>query len=147
MRVKRFGFSVLFLVALAAAVLAQDKTTGAIKGKVRVEKGSPSGVAVILMQGDQEVSRTATDKRGDFQLSRVVPGTYSVTYNAVDASGNHATQVTRTVVVQDTIAPVITQALPASFPGGAVALMTHPAALARLPRASWRRTGGHRTRR
>ncbi|MDJ0765843.1 MAG: DUF5011 domain-containing protein [Myxococcota bacterium] len=31
-----------------------------------------------------------------------VPGTYVVTYNAVDACGNAATQVTRTVIVQDT---------------------------------------------
>ena len=35
-------------------------------------------------------------------------GTYTVTYNVSDSSGNRATQVTRTVVVRDTIAPVIT---------------------------------------
>ena len=70
----------LLLALLSIPCLAQDKTTGAIKGKVRVEKGSPSGVAVILMQGDREVSRTATDKRGDFQLSRIAPGTYSVKF-------------------------------------------------------------------
>ena len=34
-------------------------------------------------------------------------GTYVVTYDATDASGNAATQVTRTVIVQDTIPPVI----------------------------------------
>lgn len=39
------------------------------------------------------------------------------------------------------VAPVITQALPASLPGGAGALTTHPAALARMPRVPWRRTG------
>src|ERR1043166_5724953 len=36
------------------------------------------------------------------------PGTYTVTYNANDAAGNAATPVTRTVIVQDTIAPTIT---------------------------------------
>ena len=36
------------------------------------------------------------------------PGTYTVTYNANDAAGNAATSVTRTVIVQDTIAPTIT---------------------------------------
>ncbi len=36
-----------------------------------------------------------------------VPGTYSVTYDATDASGNAAATVTRTVTVEDTTAPVI----------------------------------------
>src|SRR5258707_1752242 len=42
------------------------------------------------------------------------PGTYHVTYNAVDASGNHADQVTRTVTVSDTTKPVITLTGPAT---------------------------------
>jgi uncharacterized repeat protein (TIGR01451 family) len=37
-----------------------------------------------------------------------VVGTYTITYNATDGSGNAATPVTRTVIVQDTIAPTIT---------------------------------------
>jgi hypothetical protein len=36
-----------------------------------------------------------------------VPGTYVLTYSKVDATGNVATQVTRTVIVQDTAKPVI----------------------------------------
>ncbi|PYS84060.1 MAG: hypothetical protein DMF70_05865 [Acidobacteria bacterium] len=67
------------LLLLSFACLAQDKTTGAIKGKVRVEKGSPADVAVILRQGEREVTRTATDKKGDFVLARVAPGVYGVT--------------------------------------------------------------------
>ena len=35
-------------------------------------------------------------------------GTYTLTFNATDAAGNAAAPVTRTVVVRDTIAPVIT---------------------------------------
>ncbi len=67
------------LLLLSFACLAQDKSTGAIKGKVRVEKGSPAGVAVILRQGEREVTRTATDKKGDFVIARVAPGVYGVT--------------------------------------------------------------------
>jgi carboxypeptidase family protein len=67
-----------FLLLLSFACLAQDKT-GAIKGKVRVEKGSPADVAVILRQGEREVTRTATDKKGDFVIARVAPGVYGVT--------------------------------------------------------------------
>lgn len=66
------------VVALASFVSAQDKTTGVIKGKVRVERGSPAGVAVILLQGDNEITRVQSDKKGDFVISRVTPGTYSV---------------------------------------------------------------------
>jgi hypothetical protein len=72
--------TVVCLMFLSLVCVAQNKTTGTIKGKVRVEKGSPAGVAVILMQSEREVARTTTDKRGDFVLSRVVPGTYSVKF-------------------------------------------------------------------
>ncbi len=34
-------------------------------------------------------------------------GTYEVTYDATDVAGNHATQVTRSVLVQDTVPPAI----------------------------------------
>jgi hypothetical protein len=68
------------LLTLAFACVAQDKQTGSIKGKVRVEKGSPVGVAVILRQGDREVTRVSTDRKGDFVISRVTPGTYSLTF-------------------------------------------------------------------
>ncbi len=71
--------AVAVLSILSLACLAQDKATGAIKGKVRVEKGSPADVAVILRQGEREVTRTATDKKGDFVLARVAPGVYGVT--------------------------------------------------------------------
>jgi large repetitive protein len=41
-------------------------------------------------------------------VNPAVPGTYTVTYNASDASSNAAVEVTRTVNVTDTTAPVIT---------------------------------------
>jgi hypothetical protein len=59
--------------------LAQDKT-GAIKGKVRVEQGSPGGVAVILLDGEREVTRAATDKKGEFTIAHIVPGVYGVKF-------------------------------------------------------------------
>ena len=37
-----------------------------------------------------------------------VPGSYVVTYTATDAAGNAAVEVTRTVIVEDTLLPVIT---------------------------------------
>lgn len=73
--------SVTVLVLLVAvASFAQDKSTATIKGKVKVEQGSPSGVSVILLQGDREVTRVATDRKGEFTLAHVSPGLYSVTF-------------------------------------------------------------------
>ena len=52
---------------------------------------------------------------GGDTVDTATPGTYVVTYDAVDASGNAATQVTRTVEVVDTTAPVITLDGPGSI--------------------------------
>ena len=68
------------LFFLSVACLAQDKSTGGLKGKVQVEQGSASGVAVILLQGEREVTRASTDKKGDFAISRITPGVYSVKF-------------------------------------------------------------------
>ena len=68
------------LLLLSVTCLAQDKTSASIKGKVRVEQGSPGGVAVILLQGEREVTRAATDKRGEFTIAHVTPGLYTVTF-------------------------------------------------------------------
>ncbi len=74
MRLMKTTFATLLLLVLSVACLAQDKTTGSIRGKVRVEQGSPSGVAVILLAGDREVTRAATDKKGEFTIAHVAPG-------------------------------------------------------------------------
>jgi len=70
---------ILFVISLAC--LAQDKTTGAIKGKVSVEKGSPSGVEVIVRQGEREVTRATTDKKGEFIIARLPSGVYAVSFH------------------------------------------------------------------
>ena len=80
MSLVRLSFLICLLLLLSIACFAQDKSTATIKGKVRVEKGSAAGVAVVLLQGEREIARTTTDKRGDFVLSRVAPGTYSVKF-------------------------------------------------------------------
>jgi hypothetical protein len=69
----------VMLLLTAATASAQDKSTGGIKGKVRVETGSPSGVSVVVRQGDHEVARTTTDRNGDFVIQRLEPGSYGLT--------------------------------------------------------------------
>jgi hypothetical protein len=71
---------VVALGFLFAVVVAQDRSTGAIKGKVRVETGSPAGVSVIVRQGDRELTRVKTDRNGDFTVPGLAPGIYGLTF-------------------------------------------------------------------
>jgi len=72
---------VLAITLLAASVsFGQDKSLGSIKGKVRVETGTPSGVAVVVRRGETEVTRVTTGKNGDFVVSRLTPGKYGLTF-------------------------------------------------------------------
>lgn len=72
---------VLAIVLLATSVAAgQDKAFGTIKGKVRVETGTPGGVTVVVRRGETEVTRVTTEKNGDFVVSRLTPGKYGLTF-------------------------------------------------------------------
>ena len=88
MRFKKI-LPLLALVLVAAGVsVAQnkDKSLGAIKGKVRVETGTPGGVMVVVRRGETEVTRSTTDKGGDFLVSRLTPGIYGLTFRKTGLS-------------------------------------------------------------
>lgn len=76
---RSFLIALGMVLLLGAQVVAQDKSTGGFKGKVRVEVGSPAGVTVVVRQGDREIRRALTDKNGEFVVSRLQPGFYGVT--------------------------------------------------------------------
>jgi hypothetical protein len=75
-------FSMLLLLLLATNGFAQkNATTGGIKGKVRAESGaSVAGVDVIARQGEREVTRVASNNKGDFMLAGLAPGRYGLTF-------------------------------------------------------------------
>jgi hypothetical protein len=79
MKFNRSLILLLVVVLLAGNVFAQDRSTGSVKGKVSVETGTPAGVAIVVRQGDREVARGLTDKKGEFLVSRLSPGRYGVT--------------------------------------------------------------------
>ena len=81
MRFKKL-LSVLALTLLVVSVAhgQNNKSNGEIKGKVRVEVGTPADVSVIVREGEREVRRVATDKNGDFLVSRLTPGKYGLTF-------------------------------------------------------------------
>src|SRR6266403_2147192 len=72
---------ILLCILMIAALqgIAQEKSTGGFKGKVRVEVGTPAGVTVVVRQGEREVGRVVTDKGGEFAVNRLKPGLYGVT--------------------------------------------------------------------
>jgi hypothetical protein len=80
--------AIIFIAAGVANISAavQDKTLGAIKGKVRVETGTPGGVTVVVRRGEKEVTRSTTDKNGEFLVSRLTPGIYGLTFRKTGLS-------------------------------------------------------------
>jgi hypothetical protein len=79
-------FAVAIVLTAAAVMFAQDKSLGAIKGKVRVETGTPAGVTVIVRRGSTEVAHVSTDKNGEFLVSRLSPGVYGLTFRKAGLS-------------------------------------------------------------
>jgi hypothetical protein len=69
------------LMAAASASFAQDRATGGIKGKVRLEsKKEAAGVTVTVRQGERELAHAVTDSKGAFAVSNLAPGVYGLTF-------------------------------------------------------------------
>src|SRR5215216_6807316 len=80
MRFNKTLFVLAIILFTAGVSTGQDKTLGTIKGKVRVETGTPAGVSVVVRRGETEVTRVTTGKNGDFVVSRLTPGKYGLTF-------------------------------------------------------------------
>lgn len=79
MKVNSSILALLVATLLASNIFAQDKTTGGVKGKVRVETGTPAGVSVVVRQGEAEVAHGLTARNGEFELRGLKPGRYGIT--------------------------------------------------------------------
>ena len=80
MRFKKTLLVPAAILLSASFSFGQDKTLGTIKGKVRVETGTPDQVTVVVRRGQSEVTRATTNKSGDFVVSRLTPGVYGLTF-------------------------------------------------------------------
>ena len=80
MRFKKTLFVLAIMLVTAGIAVGQDKSLGAIKGKVRVETGTPGDVTVVVRRGETEVTRSTTNKNGEFLVSRLAPGVYGLTF-------------------------------------------------------------------
>jgi hypothetical protein len=87
-RFNKTAFAVLLSLLIAGVALGQDKdkSLGSIKGKVRVETGTPAGVTVVVRRGETEVTRVQTEKGGDFKVGRLNPGIYGLTFRKAGLS-------------------------------------------------------------
>lgn len=83
---KSIPLVLLIILAAAAAAVAQDRSTGGIKGKAKVVSGSPAGISVVVKQGEREAARTETDSKGAFVVSGLAPGTYSIILSKIGFS-------------------------------------------------------------
>lgn len=86
MKARTLMLASLAVFALAIVSGAQDRSTGGIKGKVKVETGTPAGVAVVVRRGEREVTRVATDKSGSFAIQKLQPGLYGLTFRKAGLS-------------------------------------------------------------
>ncbi|HEX8774279.1 MAG TPA: carboxypeptidase-like regulatory domain-containing protein [Pyrinomonadaceae bacterium] len=76
------AFLLAMLLAASAAAAQGSPTTGSIKGKVREGKrNSPAeSVEVIARQGEREVARVTTNRKGEFLIAGLRPGSYGLTF-------------------------------------------------------------------
>jgi hypothetical protein len=81
-RFNKTAFALLLMLLMTGVAPGQnkDKSLGGIKGKVRVETGTPAGVTVVVRRGETEVTRVETSKGGDFTVPRLTPGIYGLTF-------------------------------------------------------------------
>jgi hypothetical protein len=71
----------LLTASVAAAQKKAQQTTGGVRGKVRVDGGaSPGGVRVSLRRGEEVVAQAETDRKGEFEIGGVAPGTYALLF-------------------------------------------------------------------
>lgn len=80
MRFRKSPLVLAVVLLVTGVATGQNKTLGTIKGKVRVETGTPGGVTVVVRRGEAEVTRVTTEKNGDFVVSRLTPGKYGLTF-------------------------------------------------------------------
>lgn len=81
MSLRKYIGVALATILVVSVVQAQDRSTSGLKGKVRVENGSSSGITVTIRQDDREVARTTTDSKGSFLINGIPPGIYNVVFS------------------------------------------------------------------
>ena len=90
--------TVVTAIALNASIFAQNQTTGAIGGKVADPQGAviPNASVTITNLGTNKVTTVTTSEDGEYRVTNLEPGTYSVEAT----SGNFAPAKAERVIVE-----------------------------------------------
>lgn len=105
-------FLLLTLVLFSFSTSAQDKTTGGVKGKIRLTNGNAiSGVLIEAQQNEKEIARGRTDKNGDFTIVGLKPGVYDFLFtkdglaqgnlNRIEVKAGEMLKLTKLVMAVD----------------------------------------------
>jgi hypothetical protein len=78
---KNFGFAFFAILLFSFFALCQNKTTGGVRGKVRMPDGDAiAGVMVQAQQNDKQIATARTDAKGDFTIVNLPPGVYDFVF-------------------------------------------------------------------
>ena len=90
--------AVITAIALNASIFAQNQTTGAIGGKVVDPQGAivPTATVTVTNLGTNKVTTVTTSGDGEYRVTNLEPGTYSVEAT----SGNFAPAKAERVIVE-----------------------------------------------
>ena len=81
MRITKAFLTALLLAAVCSAQGGAGRANGGVKGKVKVDSGhTAGGVSVTAGRGEEVVARAETDPKGQFELSNLAPGVYTLTF-------------------------------------------------------------------
>jgi hypothetical protein len=116
MREKSIGALLLIILLAAVGASAQDRSTGSIKGKVRVRgQGTAAGVTVTVLQGEREIAQAVTDSKGEFLIKGLAPGSYGMTFRkpglSVGSLGDVQVKAGKTKQLSDSVSLTVNEAL------------------------------------
>jgi hypothetical protein len=114
----------IILLVISAAFAQGNSTTGSIKGKLRLEnRETVAGVTVTVKQEDREVAHAVTDRKGEFIINGLAPGTYGLTFQksglSVGSLGNIQVKAGKTKSLPDRLILSVSEATIARL-GGSV---------------------------
>jgi len=81
LRAKTINLCLWLLLITAISAAGQGNKPGGLKGKVVAPEGlSAADVKIIVRQGETEVARGETDRKGHFEIKGIAPGRYAVVF-------------------------------------------------------------------
>ncbi len=87
-RLAAFVGLLIVMTAMSSVAFGQQGAgkPGGVKGRVRIDGGAAAGVTVTITKGEREVARGETDRKGQFEINGVAPGSYALRFHKAGLS-------------------------------------------------------------